>query len=281
MQTLTQLLSLRETLTQHRETGQTIALVPTMGNLHAGHIYLVEQARQYADIIVCTIFVNPMQFGPTEDLDSYPRTLQQDQEKLAAAQCDYLFTPTVAEMYPLGHAQHTVVSVPGLSKGYCGASRPGHFDGVATVVSKLFNMVQPHIALFGLKDYQQFRVIQKMVTDLCQPIELLGVPTQREASGLALSSRNGYLSLEQKTKAVALIETLQWASKELLQGATIDSVEASAKQRLIAADFRPDYFSVCEAQSLEPAKAEDKALIILAAAWMGNTRLIDNLRFDR
>lgn len=281
MQTLTQLLSLRETLTQHRETGQTIALVPTMGNLHAGHIYLVEQARQYADIIVCTIFVNPMQFGPNEDLDSYPRTLQQDQEKLAAAQCDYLFTPTVAEMYPLGHAQHTVVSVPGLSKGYCGASRPGHFDGVATVVSKLFNMVQPHIALFGLKDYQQFRVIQKMVTDLCQPIELLGVPTQREASGLALSSRNGYLSLEQKTKAVALIETLQWASKELLQGATIDSVEASAKQRLIAADFRPDYFSVCEAQSLEPAKAEDKALIILAAAWMGNTRLIDNLRFDR
>ena len=281
MQTLTHIQDLRETLTQHRKKGHTIALVPTMGNLHAGHIHLVEQARQHADIVVCTIFVNPMQFGPNEDLDAYPRTLEQDQQKLIAAHCDYLFTPSVAQMYPLGHAQHTVVSVPGLSSGYCGASRPGHFDGVATVVSKLFNMVQPHVALFGLKDYQQFRVIQKMVADLCQAIEIIGIPTQREASGLALSSRNGYLSPEQKAKAVALIETLQWASEELQKGATIDRVEATAKQRLVAADFKPDYFNVCEAQSLEPALAQDKALIILAAAWMGKTRLIDNLRFDR
>ena len=281
MQTLTHILPLRETLNRHRVSGQTIALVPTMGNLHAGHIHLVEQARQHADIVVCTIFVNPMQFGPNEDLDAYPRTLAQDQEKLAATHCDYLFTPTVAEMYPLGHVQHTVVSVPGLSNRYCGASRPGHFDGVATVVSKLFNMIQPHVALFGLKDFQQFRVIQKMVADLCQPIELIGIPTQREVSGLALSSRNGYLSQEQKSKAVALIETLQWASKELLRGAKIDSVETNAKQRLVAADFKPDYFSVCKAQSLEPASEKDKALVILAAAWMGTTRLIDNLRFDR
>lgn len=281
MLTLTHISPLRQKLAQHRATGQLIALVPTMGNLHAGHIHLVEQARQHAEIVVCTIFVNPMQFGENEDLDAYPRTLEQDQHKLLAAHCDYLFAPTVAQMYPLGHAAHTVVSVPGLSNDYCGASRPGHFDGVATVVSKLFNMVQPHSALFGLKDYQQFRVIQKMVADLCLPIEIIGVPTQREASGLALSSRNGYLSPEQKTMAVALIETLQWASEALLQGAAIQSVEAEAKQRLVAAQFKPDYFSVCNAHSLEAAGAQDKALVILAAAWMGKTRLIDNLRFDR
>ncbi len=281
MQTLSSIQTLREKLTQLRSSGQRIALVPTMGNLHAGHIYLVEQARQYADIVVCTIFVNPMQFGQNEDLDSYPRTLEQDQEKLEAAQCDFLFTPTVAQMYPLGHSQHTVVSVPGLSSAYCGASRPGHFDGVATVVSKLFNMVQPHTALFGLKDYQQFRVIQKMVADLCQPIDIIGVPTQREPSGLALSSRNGYLSPAQKAKAAALNETLQWASEALLQGAAIGDVEAKARQRLVAADFKPDYFSVCAADSLEPPSPQAKALVILAAAWMGKTRLIDNLRFDR
>tara|TARA_R110001606_G_scaffold377926_1_gene537378 strand:- start:326 stop:1171 length:846 start_codon:yes stop_codon:yes gene_type:complete len=281
MQTLTNIQALREKLTQLRSTGQRIALVPTMGNLHAGHIYLVEQARRYAEVVVCTIFVNPMQFGQNEDLDSYPRTLERDQEKLEAAQCDLLFTPTVAQMYPLGHAQHTVVSVPGLSSAYCGASRPGHFDGVATIVSKLFNMVQPHTALFGLKDYQQFRVIQKMVADLCQPIDIVGVPTQREPSGLALSSRNGYLSAEQKTKAVALFETLQWASEALLQGTSIDDVESKAKQRLEAANFKPDYFSVCDAESLEAPSPQTKTLVILAAAWMGKTRLIDNLRFDR
>lgn len=281
MQTLTHIQPLRETLAQQRALGQRIALVPTMGNLHAGHIHLVEQARRYADKVVCTIFVNPMQFGQNEDLDAYPRTLDQDRQKLAAAHCDYLFTPSVAQIYPLGHAQHTVVSVPGLSSGYCGASRPGHFDGVATVVSKLFNTVQPHCALFGLKDYQQFRVIQKMVTDLCLPIEIIGVPTQRDPSGLALSSRNGYLSPAQRAKAASLIKTLQWASEALLQGAAIESVETEAQQRLEAADFKPDYFSVCEAHSLAAAGEQDTALVILAAAWMGKTRLIDNLRFDR
>lgn len=281
MQTLTRIALLRDTLAQQRAQGHQIALVPTMGNLHAGHIRLVEQARQYADCVVCTIFVNPMQFGPNEDLDAYPRTLEQDQAKLLAAQCDFLFTPSVAEMYPLGHSQHTVISVPGLSSGYCGASRPGHFDGVATVVSKLFNMVQPDTAVFGLKDYQQFRVIQKMVTDLCMPIEIVGVPTQREPSGLALSSRNGYLSPEQARKAGALYETLQWASKELQAGGNITNVEVRACQRLVAADFKPDYFSACDAITLEPASPATKDLIILAAAWMGTTRLIDNLRFDR
>lgn len=281
MQTLTHICPLRKILTQQRAMGLRIALVPTMGNLHAGHIHLVEQARQYADRVVCTIFVNPMQFGQNEDLDAYPRTLAQDQEKLTAAHCDFLFTPTLAEMYPLGHSLHTVVSVPGLSSGYCGTSRPGHFDGVATVVSKLFNLVQPHTALFGLKDYQQFRVIQKMVEDLCLPIEVIGIPTQRDPSGLALSSRNSYLSPEQKRKAVVLIETLRWASAALLQGAGIDSVEVQAKQRLVAGDFKPDYFSVCDAHSLESASPQDKALVILTAAWMGKTRLIDNIRFDR
>lgn len=281
MHTLNQIGALRESLTQQRQQGKRIALVPTMGNLHAGHIYLVEQARLYADRVVCSIFVNPMQFGQNEDLEAYPRTLAQDTEKLVTAGCDYLFTPTVAEMYPLGLAQHTVVSVPGLSSRHCGASRPGHFDGVATVVSKLFNMVQPHTALFGLKDYQQFRVIEKMVADLCIPIQIIGVPTQREASGLALSSRNGYLTPLQKEKASALNATLRWASLALQSGAERATVEDQARQRLVAADFQVDYFNVCDANTLELAQTSDTDLVILAAAWMGKTRLIDNLRFDR
>lgn len=281
MQTLSQSGPLREILAQQRRQGHRIALVPTMGNLHAGHIHLVEQARLHADCVVCTIFINPMQFGINEDLDAYPRTLAQDQEKLAAAQCDFLFTPTVAQMYPHGLAHHTVIRVPGISERHCGASRPGHFDGVATVVCKLFNLVQPNAAVFGLKDYQQFKVIEKMVADLSLPIQMIGIPTQREASGLALSSRNGYLNDEQRQRATALIKTLQWAAEALHKGADIQVLEADAKQRLEAAGFVPDYFSVCDKETLEPASAKDAELVILAAAWMDKTRLIDNLCVDR
>lgn len=273
--------SLRETLNPLRHRGQRIALVPTMGNLHEGHLALVAEAQKHASFVVCSIFVNPMQFGPSEDLDAYPRTLEQDIARLEAAGCHALFTPGVAEMYPLGHQQHTVVSVPALSEGYCGASRPGHFDGVATVVCKLFNLVQPDTAVFGLKDYQQFLVIQRMTADLCLPIALVGVPTRREASGLAMSSRNGYLTAEEKERATALIHNLRTAADSLQAGATPAEVEARATQQLEEAGLRPDYFKVCHAQTLAPATAQDENLVILAAAWMGRTRLIDNLVLQR
>lgn len=269
---------LRRQLDESRVTDQRIALVPTMGNLHAGHIHLVEQARQYGDIVVCTIFVNPMQFGKSEDLGVYPRTLTEDTEKLRAARCDILFAPSVVEVYPLGLEQQTVVSVPGVSARHCGASRPGHFDGVATVVSKLFNMVQPDTALFGLKDYQQFMVITKMVADLCMPIRLIGVETQRAPSGLALSSRNGYLSAEELHRATALRRALLDASSDLMTGATAAQTETRARTVLVDAGFSVDYVNVAHAETLEPVNAENKDLVVLAAAWMGNTRLIDNIR---
>lgn len=277
MQQISRIAELRSALNTHRRLSRRVAFVPTMGNLHSGHIRLVEDACKYGEIVVCSIFVNPLQFGKNEDLDAYPRTLQDDIDKLMAAGCDVLFTPTVSEMYPQGLDAQTIVSVPGVSARHCGASRPGHFDGVATVVSKLFNMVQPDTALFGLKDYQQLQVIAHMVADLCMPVALVGVATQREASGLALSSRNGYLTPEEKQRAATLYATLQQAGTDLQGGATISTVEASARLQLEAAGFRPDYFSVCHAETLEPATAQDAALVILAAAWMNKTRLIDNL----
>jgi pantoate--beta-alanine ligase len=277
MQQITLIKELRSVLDAQRSQGQRIAFVPTMGNLHAGHIRLVEDARQHGDVVVCSIFVNPLQFGRNEDLDSYPRTLDADMAQLRAARCDVLFTPAASEMYPQGLEAQTIVSVPGVSERHCGASRPGHFDGVATVVSKLFNMVQPHTALFGLKDYQQFQVISHMVADLCMPIGLVGVATQREPTGLALSSRNGYLTAEEKVRAVALYQTLLQAGSSLQLGDSITGVETQAALQLTAAGFRLDYFSVCHAATLEPASPQDRALVILAAAWMGKTRLIDNL----
>lgn len=278
MDLITQINELRTVLSGHRQAGRRIAVVPTMGNLHRGHIHLVSEARRYGDVVVCTIFVNPMQFGKNEDLNAYPRTPEQDRQKLEAAGCTILFAPHVSEIYPLGLEQQTVVSVPKVSERHCGASRPGHFDGVATVVSKLFNLVQPDTALFGLKDYQQFMVITKMVADLCFPINLVGVETQRESSGLALSSRNGYLTSDEKQRAAVLYQTLLDSRIRLQDGVSIGSVEALARAQLEQAGFRPDYFSVCDARSLEPAQAPDSNLVILAAAWMGKTRLIDNLR---
>lgn len=281
MELIHRIKDLRHFLQSHRSAGKRVALVPTMGNLHAGHIRLVEEARKHGDIVVCTIFVNPMQFGPNEDLDAYPRTLDADVAKLRAADCDCVFAPGVGEVYPNGLQQQTVVSVPGVSARHCGASRPGHFDGVATVVSKLFNMVEPDTALFGLKDYQQFMVITRMVADLCMAVQLVGVETQREASGLALSSRNGYLSDDEKQRAATLYQVLQSAAHQLRAGDAVAEVEALAKTQLATVGFRPDYFTVCHAQTLEPASSNDQDLVILAAAWMSKTRLIDNIRVNR
>ncbi|MEX0740204.1 MAG: pantoate--beta-alanine ligase [Pseudohongiella sp.] len=269
---------LRTLLDDTRRRGKRIAVVPTMGNLHQGHIRLVETAVARADFVVSTIFVNPMQFGRNEDLDKYPRTPDADIEKLAAAGCDCLFVPPVDDIYPGGLEQHTVVSVPGISERHCGASRPGHFDGVATVVSKLFNIVQPDTAIFGLKDYQQFQVIRKMTADLCFDIDIVGVATERDRHGLALSSRNGYLSDAEKQTALCLYGTLTQTAGRITQGERdFRALERDATQTFLAHGIRPDYFNICQADTLAPATAEDKRLVILTAAFVGATRLIDNI----
>lgn len=264
-----------------RAKGETVAFVPTMGNLHQGHITLVKQAAQKCDHVVVSIFVNPMQFGQNEDLDAYPRTLEADSQALMAAGAKLLFTPTPAIIYPKGLAQQTYVEVPGISDVLCGASRPGHFRGVATIVCKLFNIVQPDVALFGNKDYQQLLVIKTMVEDLSLPIEIIGVDTIREDSGLAMSSRNGYLTAEEKAAAPALKKAIDAMAQGILQGETFEQVIDLAKASLVAAGFTPDYLEVRHADTLAKAKPQDKALVILAAAYLGKARLIDNLRFDR
>lgn len=264
-----------------RAKGETVAFVPTMGNLHQGHITLVKEAAQKCDHVVVSIFVNPMQFGQNEDLDAYPRTLAADSEALTTAGAELLFTPTPATIYPKGLAQQTFVEVPGISEVLCGASRPGHFRGVATVVCKLFNIVQPDVAFFGNKDYQQLLVIRTMVEDLSLPIEIIGVDTIREASGLAMSSRNGYLTRDEKAAAPALKKALDAMAACIKQGETFEQVTEQAKASLYAAGFTPDYLEIRHAHTLANAESEDKALVILAAAYLGKARLIDNLRFDR
>ncbi|HWV11153.1 MAG TPA: pantoate--beta-alanine ligase, partial [Pseudomonas sp.] len=218
MNTVKTVRELRAAVAQARAEGKQIALVPTMGNLHAGHAALVEKASQRADFVVASIFVNPLQFGPNEDLATYPRTLAADQDKLVEAGCHLLFTPDVDEMYPQGMQGQTLVSVPGVSEGLCGASRPGHFDGVSTVVTKLFNMVQPDLAIFGQKDFQQLAVIRTLVRDLNMPIQIIGEPTVRAEDGLALSSRNGYLSAEQRAVAPTLYRGLEQIAAAIAAG---------------------------------------------------------------
>lgn len=269
---------LRAAITRARGEGKRIGFVPTMGNLHAGHIALVKTAGQRADFVVASIFVNPLQFGPNEDLASYPRTLAADQEKLIEAGCHLLFTPSVDEMYPNGQALQTIVRVPGVSEGLCGGSRPGHFDGVSTVVSKLFNMVQPDLAVFGEKDFQQLAVIRTMVRDLNMPIQVIGEPIVRADDGLALSSRNGYLNAEERATAPVLHRTLLQMADAIRQGERdYPALLASGKQALQAAGLRPDYLELRNALDLQPATAEHCELVILAAAFLGKTRLIDNL----
>lgn len=281
MNTVKNLQQLRAAISRARSEGKRIAFVPTMGNLHAGHIALIQHATERADFVVASIFVNPLQFGANEDLDSYPRTLAADQSKLLEAGCNLLFTPDAQEMYPQGMAQQTIVSVPGVSAGLCGGSRPGHFDGVATIVCKLFNMVQPDIALFGEKDFQQLAVIRKMVADLNIPVHIFGVPIVRDHDGLALSSRNGYLSAQQRAVAPALQQGLQALKAQIKNGRRdYTTLFEQFKTDLQAAGFRLDYVELRDALSLQPAAMDSTQLVLLAAAYLGSTRLIDNLIFD-
>ena len=281
MNTVQTLQQLRAAISQARSADKRIALVPTMGNLHAGHIALIKQAVERADFVVASIFVNPLQFGPNEDLDSYPRTLAEDQSKLFDAGCNLLFTPSAEDMYPQGMDQHTTVSVPGVSAGLCGGSRPGHFDGVATVVCKLLNMVQPDMALFGEKDYQQLAVIRKMVADLNMPVQIFGVPIVRDEDGLALSSRNGYLSAQQRASAPALQQCMQAVKAHIKNGRNDYAVLFEQfNTDLQAAGFRLDYVELRDALSLQLADANSTQLVLLAAAYLGTARLIDNLIFE-
>ncbi|HDS1209646.1 pantoate--beta-alanine ligase [Shewanella algae] len=272
---------IRARVREWRQKGETVAFVPTMGNLHQGHVSLILEAARRADHVVASIFVNPLQFGKNEDLDAYPRTLGADQQKLTEAGCELLFTPTPELIYPKGLDAQTFVEVPGISDELCGASRPGHFRGVATIVCKLFNIVQPDIALFGRKDYQQLLVIKTMVSDLSLPIEVIGVETVREDSGLALSSRNGYLTEAEKALAPKLKASMDKLAEAIVLGQDIDQAISNAKELLRAAGLEPDYLEVREASSLKPVSSDDKSLVILAAAYLGKARLIDNMTLSR
>ena len=273
MRLLKNLASLRQWRSQQQ---RTVALVPTMGNLHEGHLSLVKKAQQQADVVVVSIFVNPMQFGANEDLESYPRTLQADCQALEQLGVDAVFTPQVDDMYPRGLEAQTRIEVPGISDILCGASRPGHFVGVATIVCKLFNMVQPQVAVFGEKDFQQLQVIRLMTQDLSLPVDIIGVPTAREPSGLAMSSRNGYLSEAQKQQAASIYRTLQQLAQKLQQGAPQDA-QRWAVEELSRMGFEVDYVEIRNADSLQPATAADAKWVALVAAKLGSTRLIDNL----
>ncbi|WP_119395314.1 pantoate--beta-alanine ligase [Salinibius halmophilus] len=278
MQTIETISRLRAALKAHKAKGKTIAFVPTMGNLHEGHLTLIDTARIRADIVVSSIFVNPTQFGENEDFDKYPRTLQADQDKLVARGCHYLFTPSVDEMYPNGNTLSVHINSE-ITELHCGASRPGHFAGVATVVSKLLNIVQPDVAIFGQKDYQQLAVIRQMTADLFLPVQILGVETSRESNGLARSSRNQYLTEQQHETAPLLHDTLKKLAHALSKGADEGKAIAAAKATLSAAGFVIDYLNVVDQTTLQPS--DHSAQVILAAALLGDTRLIDNLEFFR
>ncbi|MGH8453593.1 MAG: pantoate--beta-alanine ligase [Nevskiales bacterium] len=278
MQILTSLSELRTQVTTWHRAGKRVALVPTMGNLHTGHIDLVNRARSHADHVVVSVFVNPLQFGKNEDFNRYPRTPGTDADRLRAADTDVLFMPTVAEAYPQGLEAQTRIEVPGASDILCGRFRPGHFSGVATVVNMLFNMVQPDVALFGEKDYQQLFVIRCMVRDLHLPIEIVGVPTVRDKNGLALSSRNQYLTDAERRLAPVIYRSLLTTAEQLKTGHPgIDVLQGQGIQTLREAGFRPDYFEILR-PDLTPPAAGERELVILVAAWLGKARLLDNLR---
>jgi len=279
VQTIRDRASLKAAVAAFRATGARVALVPTMGALHAGHMALIEAARRPGVRVVASIFVNPRQFGPGEDLTRYPRREAGDARMLTEAGCDILWAPPVEEMYPAGFA--TTVSVGGVSEGFDGAARPGHFDGVATVVAKLFNQVAPDIAYFGEKDFQQLAVIRRMVTDLDMAVEIASVPTQREDDGLALSSRNVYLLPDEREKAVALPRVLGVAARAIQRGDDPAATLADARATLESAGFEVDYVELADAETLEPMPAADRSRRLLAAARMGSTRLIDNIAIEQ
>ncbi len=261
-----------------RKHGDTVVMVPTMGNLHPGHYALIERARELGNRVVASIFVNPSQFGPNEDFEAYPRTLERDADGLAAQGCDLLFHPGVDEVYPYGVERAVSVHVPELADILCGAFRPGHFNGVATVVAKLLNMVQPHIAVFGQKDYQQLLVIRRVVRDLQIDVQIESGKTIREDSGLAMSSRNQYLSNAERERAAELQRCLQWMASQIRVGRPIAEVEAEAQARLIGEGFKVDYVAVRRASDLgQPDDSAPDGRVILLAARLGKARLIDNL----
>ena len=268
---------LRQQIRRLRMEGKRVALVPTMGNLHDGHMKLVDEAKARADVVIVSIFVNPMQFDRPEDLARYPRTLQEDCEKLNKRKVDLVFAPSVKEIYPNGTETHTYVDVPGLSTMLEGASRPGHFRGVSTIVSKLFNLVQPDISCFGEKDFQQLALIRKMVADMGFDIEIVGVPIMRAKDGLALSSRNGYLTAEQRKIAPGLYKVLSSIADKLQAGERdLDEIIAIAGQELNEKGFRSDDIQIRDADTLLEIAENSKRAVILVAAWLGDARLIDN-----
>lgn len=272
---------LRQQIRRWRQEGKRIALVPTMGNLHDGHMKLVDDAKSRADVVVTTIFVNPMQFDRPDDLTRYPRTLQEDCEKLNRRKVDLVFAPAPKDIYPQGLDTQTFVEVPGLSTMLEGASRPGHFRGVSTIVSKLFNMVQPDIACFGEKDFQQVAVIRKMVADMGYDIEIIGVPTVRAKDGLALSSRNGYLTAEQRKIAPGLHKVMQSLADKLRSGERdTEEMLAIAATELNGKGFRSDDLQIRDADTLLELNVESKRAVVLMAAWLGQARLIDNIQVD-
>jgi pantoate--beta-alanine ligase len=279
IETITELAALRQRVSQWRSQGLRIGFVPTMGNLHDGHFSLMRLARQHADRVVASVFVNPTQFGPNEDFALYPRTPEADAKGLEAAGCDAMWLPSVETMYPYGVEATVRVLVPVVTETLEGAHRPGHFDGVATVVSRLFNQVQPDVAVFGRKDYQQFAVIRYMVRDLAFPLELVGADIIREANGLAMSSRNQYLSPDEREQAAAIHRCLQAMREATQAGQPREAVEDQARERLLAAGFAPDYAVLRRQDLTVPGEGEGGARVALIAARLGRTRLIDNLEF--
>ncbi|MGD8170878.1 pantoate--beta-alanine ligase [Vibrio sp. TRT 21S02] len=277
METFAEISALREQIKLHKREGRKVAFVPTMGNLHEGHLTLVRKAREHADVVVVSIFVNPMQFERADDLNNYPRTLEDDLAKLAAENVDLVFTPTPEIIYPEGLDKQTFVEVPGLSTILEGASRPGHFRGVATIVTKLFNIVQPDVACFGEKDFQQLAVIRKMVDDLAMDIEIIGVATVREMDGLAMSSRNGLLTIDERQRAPVLARTMRWISSAMRGGRDdYDSIVEDANDQLRAAGLQPDEIFIRDARTLQAITAETTQAVILMSAFLGKARLIDN-----
>lgn len=279
MHTVSTVAALRTRLDTWRAAAERIAFVPTMGNLHEGHLELVRHAHSHAQRVVASIFVNPMQFGPEEDYERYPRTLKRDAQMLVEVKTDLLFAPPVEVVYPRGPAASTRVEVPEVSQGLCGAFRPGHFTGVATVVARLFNLVQPQVAVFGEKDYQQLAVIRRMVEDLGWRIDIIGVPTVRESDGLAMSSRNRYLNTQERAQAPLLYRTLCEVAEKLRAGAqSFAQLEQAAMQRLDEGGFLPQYISIRNAETLQIPKNAAEPCIVLGAAQLGKARLIDNVR---
>jgi pantoate--beta-alanine ligase len=278
MQVFHHIQSLREALNAERKAGKRIGFVPTMGNLHSAHIELVKIAQRNCDVVVTSIFVNPLQFGLNEDWDKYPRTLAADSAKLEAVGCNYLFCPDEKEIYPNGMAEQTRVIVPTMTDVLCGASRPGHFEGVTTVVTKLFNIVQPDEAVFGIKDFQQLAVIRRMVEDLCIPVKITAGEIFREADGLAMSSRNGFITPDERPKVAVLNRSLNAIKQAIADGRRDFTVLVTeARTQIEAAGFRVDYISICNSRTLEMAAHDDREITILGAMYTQGARLIDNV----